>query len=178
MEACLTKGNMILNTEKPFIATPLYKYAGAFSMVLLHERQLNDFMQTWLRAKAAEIILPDTEDPDYESLEAVLAHVLFSARRYMIWMCDVLELSDPEIRKSPGVIEVEGNAEEYIVHLAEQWLLPLSHIEEERFYHPEYQAPWKVRYCIDAMLEHAVMHPIRHSFQLENLLRNQSKNFG
>jgi hypothetical protein len=27
--------------------------------------------------------------------------------------------------------------------------------------------------CIDAMLEHAVMHPIRHAFQLEELMRRQ-----
>jgi hypothetical protein len=29
---------------------------------------------------------------------------------------------------------------------------------------------WNVHYCIDAMLEHAVMHPIRHTFQLQELL--------
>ena len=160
------------------MALPPYEYAGALSLVLLHERQLNDFLQTWLRAKDAELTLPDTEDPAYDSLAALLAHVLFSARRYMVWMCDVLELSDPEIRRSPSVFEVEDKAEQYIVHLVERWLLPLSRIEEERFYQPEYQAPWKVRYCIDAMLEHAVMHPFRHACQLEKLLRNQNKNVG
>jgi hypothetical protein len=28
-----------------------------------------------------------------------------------------------------------------------------------------------VTYTIDAMLEHAVMHPIRHTFQLEELVQ-------
>ena len=32
---------------------------------------------------------------------------------------------------------------------------------------------WGSPYSINAMLEHAVMHPIRHRFQLENLLREQ-----
>ncbi len=44
----------------------------------------------------------------------------------------------------------------------------MADVPVERFYKPEYEAPWKIRYCIDAMLEHAVMHPIRHRFQLHS----------
>jgi hypothetical protein len=33
-----------------------------------------------------------------------------------------------------------------------------------------YPSRWGTEYCIDAMLEHAVMHPIRHEFQLRNLM--------
>ena len=39
----------------------------------------------------------------------------------------------------------------------------------ERF-DEEHLSRWKVTYCIDGMLEHAVMHPIRHRVQLEALL--------
>ena len=31
---------------------------------------------------------------------------------------------------------------------------------------------WQTRYCIDSMLEHAVMHAIRHAFQLDELLKD------
>ena len=37
---------------------------------------------------------------------------------------------------------------------------------------PEYPSQWKTRYCIDSMLEHAVMHPVRHAFQLDELLKD------
>ena len=30
-----------------------------------------------------------------------------------------------------------------------------------------YASAWGVDYCIDAMLEHAVMHPLRHTAQLK-----------
>ena len=46
----------------------------------------------------------------------------------------------------------------------------LAEVPEERFEDREYPARWKTLYCVDAMLEHAVMHPIRHTFQLERLL--------
>ena len=166
---------MSLNIRKSVTTLPAYEYAGARSLVLLHEQELKNFLQTWLRAKASAVLLPETDDPAYVSLDAILAHVFFSARRYMVWMCESLEVSDPGIRRAPSVQEVESKAEEYLAHLVEQWKGPLSDIEEKRFYIPEYPAPWKVRYCIDAMLEHAVMHPFRHAFQLESLLRNHKE---
>jgi hypothetical protein len=45
---------------------------------------------------------------------------------------------------------------------------------DDRLETPEYPSRWQTRYCIDAMLEHAVMHPIRHAFQLEELMRKRS----
>ena len=34
---------------------------------------------------------------------------------------------------------------------------------------------WNVKYSIEAMLEHAVMHCIRHEYQLRNLLKVKSE---
>jgi len=51
-----------------------------------------------------------------------------AARGYMTWMCEVLELPDPEIRIPPEPT---------------------------------------------ALLEHADMHPIRHAFQLEELMHQR-----
>ena len=77
---------------------------------------------------------------------------------------------DPDIREIPGEKVVEAEADSYLEHLLHQWRIPLSAVAEEQFYKPEYQARWQTRYCIDAMLEHAVMHPIRHRFQLLELI--------
>ncbi len=49
----------------------------------------------------------------------------------------------------------------------------LRDISDEQLETPEYQSRWQTRYCIESMLEHAVMHPIRHAFQLDELIRNQ-----
>jgi hypothetical protein len=58
-------------------------------------------------------------------------------------------------------------------HVLEQWRAPLQDLGDDRLERAEYPSRWHTRYCIDAMLEHAVMHPIRHSFQLEELMRKQ-----
>jgi len=49
---------------------------------------------------------------------------------------------------------------------------PLREICDEQLETPEYPSRWQTRYAIDSMLEHAVMHPIRHAFQLDELIRN------
>ena len=58
-------------------------------------------------------------------------------------------------------------------HVLEQWRRPLREVGDERLETPEYPSRWKTQYCIDAMLEHAVMHAIRHAFQLEELMSTQ-----
>lgn len=152
-----------------------YKYNGARSLVLLHEKHLRSCLITWYEAKKSGVILPKTDDENYESLNTLLRHILRSAGNYMIWMCRKLELPDPQIEKEPEPSLIEMEADKYLSHIIERWRLPLSEVLEEKFHSPTYTSNWGVEYCIDAMLEHAVMHPIRHEFQLRNLLANQKK---
>lgn len=147
-----------------------YKYNGARVLVLLHEKHLSDCLRVWHQAQLAEIKLPKTEDQDYQSLDTLLRHILRAARGYMTWMCEKLELPDPGIEPTPAVELVAAQADKHLIQLLEKWRLPLVDIPEERFHAPVYPSRWGVDYCIDAMLEHAVMHPIRHGFQLMNLL--------
>ncbi len=149
---------------------PTYKYRGARACVILHEHNLREFFDIWRDAKAVNLDIVEKDHRDYASLENVLHHVLRSAGNYMRWICQMLELPDPEIRKVPDVKVLEAEAEDYIEHLVEQWSTPLADIPEKSFYIPTYTSRWKVDYCIDAMLEHAVMHPIRHDFQFEELM--------
>jgi hypothetical protein len=98
-------------------------------------------------------------------------HVLGAARHYMVWMCEVLGLPDPGIRPAPDAATIVRDAEDYMEHVLERWRAPLSDVGNERLETPDYPSQWQTRYCIDAMLEHAVMHPIRHAFQLEELMK-------
>ncbi len=150
-----------------------YRYNGARSLVLLHEKYLNSLLQTWREAKNLNIVLPETEDSDYKSLDTLLRHIFRAARGYMTWMCDKLNLPDPDIRPAPEPERIEVEADEYLGHLFHKWRTPLTEIAEDKFHSPTYTSRWGVEYCIDAMLEHAVMHPIRHEYQLRNLIEKQ-----
>ncbi len=146
-----------------------YRYRGARALVLLHERELHELLSVWHRAKAADLRLPETKDPDYVSLETLLHHVLRSARGYMTWMCEKLALPDPGIEAAPEPPRVERDAARWTEHLLARWRLPLAGLEEARF-NETFKTRWGVDMCIESMLEHAVLHPLRHRFQLEELM--------
>lgn len=140
--------------------------------MLLHDAHLRRFLIVWRQAHAGSVVLPETADPAYTTLDTLLRHVLNAARGYMTWMCEMLELPDPEIRIAPEPAVLSQDPESYMEHLLERWRTPLQDVGDDRLESPEYASRWQTRYCIDAMLEHAVMHPIRHAFQLEELMGN------
>ena len=136
----------------------------------LHDEHLRRFLVVWNQARAASVVLPKTDDSAYASLNTLLRHVLGAARGYMTWMCEQLDLPDPQIRMPPDATALSMEADSYMEHVLERWQMPLQNIGDDRLESPEYPSRWQTRYCIDAMLEHAVMHPIRHAFQLEELM--------
>ena len=153
---------------------PEYKYKGAQSMIQLHEKYLRSFVETWKKAKVKNVMLPKTDDSDYASMQSLLRHILRAARGYMTWMCEQLNLPDPQINPTPGPEDIESKADDYLEHLIEKWKLPLAKVEKAEYMNTTYKSRWGVEYCIDAMLEHAVMHPIRHEFQLKNFLNKEN----
>jgi hypothetical protein len=137
---------------------------------MLHEEQLRRFIDVWKNAKASGISLPDVEDPDYASLDTLLAHVFRWARTYVNWICEKLGLPDPGIKPAPESGVDEAEVDRYLDHVLKAWVVPLRDIPGERASGQVYPSPWGVPYSIHAMLEHAVMHPILHRFQLEELM--------
>ncbi len=151
-----------------------YRYRGARALVLLHEKTLRELLPVWRRAKAAQVKLPATDDPSYASLETLLHHALRAARGYMTWLCGNLGLPDPAIDEAPEASRVEKEAERYIEHLLERWRLPLVDVEGARF-EAIHKTRWGEDMSLEGMLEHAVVHPFRHRFQLEELLEAKGK---
>jgi len=147
-----------------------YRYRGAGVLIYLQEKRMRSFLPVWKKAKEKNVQLPETNDTDYQSLETILFHVFRASRGYIKWICEKLDLPDPGIDFPPTLEEIEKEAESYLEYLLEKWRNPLKELDEKVFYDKAYLARWGVEYCIDAMLEHAVMHPVRHEFQLSNLI--------
>ena len=149
-----------------------YSFGGARALVALHKLHMRSFLEIWQKAKKAGVTLPQTTDPSYKSMETLLQHSLKASRGYILWICQNLELPDPGIDPLPELEHIEQAAETFLTHLLERWDLPLREVPEERFFDHTYKSNWDVDYCIEAMLEHAVMHSIRHEFQLVNLMKS------
>ncbi len=147
-----------------------YRYGGARALVALHERYLRGFLEVWRQADNRGLKLPDSPDPNYASRAALLAHVLGCAARYLVWICEQLEVPAPDLEQYPEPESLPDAAEDYLESVLRGWHDRLSDLTEERASAPAHDPRWGPPYCMDAMLEHAVMHPIRHSHQLRTLL--------
>jgi uncharacterized damage-inducible protein DinB len=148
----------------------VHEFKGAASLIDLHYKYMKKFLVTWREAKSKNIALPETSDPYYESLDSLLFHVLNSSRGYINWICRNLKLPDPEIKAVPPVENIQLLADEYLEYLLEKWKHPLKDVPELLF-DQVFRSNWEVDYSIEAMLEHAVMHPVRHEYQLRNLIK-------
>ena len=143
------------------------------ALVLLHNEHLRRFLPVWKRAREANAPLPASSDPAYASLDTLGRNVLGAAGGYATWVCDVLQLPAAGIRSAPEAAAIPDEADRYLEHVLARWNEALRSVRDDQLETPEYPSRWGTRYSIDAMLEHAVMHPIRHTFQLEELLEER-----
>ena len=146
-----------------------YRERAARALVLLHERELRAFLATWRQAQAWGVRLPPTTDPDCESTEAMLRHVLNAAGGYMTGMPQRLGLPDPGIRQAPALEAIEAEADAYLDEVLARWRDPLRDVPGARFVET-HRSNWGEDFTIESMLEHAVVHPMRHAFQLQELM--------
>ena len=156
---------------------PDHRSPGARALVELHENYLRRFHRTWAEARAKDLKLPAVDDPDYASLDSLLVHVLTAAAAYMQWICRSLKLPDPGFEPAPqpgeGTVLREGfpgDAESHLEHVLDRWRSPLVGLDEEQLYRPGYPTRRGVDAGIESMLQHAIVHPIRHDYQLRKLL--------
>ena len=147
-----------------------FAHRGARALIALQERELRAFLPVWREAKARNLALPETDDDDYDSLEHLLRHVLRASGRYITWICRVLELPDPRVPPEPPLDQISTNADDYLEGVLAAWREPLRDVPPERYDDRTYTSNWGVQLTIESMLEHAVAHPMRHVFQLRELL--------
>ena len=140
------------------------------ALVLMQERELRAFVKAWIGARARNVALPVTDDPDYASLEALLRHVLGASRFYVTWLCERLGIPDPGIDALPETDWDDPSFGAFMEQLEGRWRSALAAVPSSALESANWPAPWGAPFTVDSMLEHAVMHPIRHRFQLTELL--------
>lgn len=155
------------------MAEQAYAHGGVRALVALHDKHLREFAALWRREEAEGLPLPAESRADYGSMEGLLAHVLGAAGSYLIWICEQLELPRPELERDPDPQGFAARADAHLEAVLAAYGTALRTVTEAQADEPAYLSRWGTPYCIDAMLEHAVMHPIRHTRQLERWLQGE-----
>ena len=153
-----------------------FKSRGVRALVLLQMDEMDQLFKVWKKAKRLGVRLPATRDPAYQSIDLLMRHPLRSCRGYLTWLCEVLGRPDPRVPDPPEAEKVAAQGAAYLKVLAKAW-------EKQMAWMPGkvldsftvYTSRWGAPMTVEAMFEHAVAHPMRHRFQLEELIAKAGK---
>lgn len=141
------------------------------SLTELHEHELTAFATTWQRFAASGKPLPDARgDANFESPEKLVSHVHAAARSYLLWIWEKLErpIEGLPLVRDPAIIVPRLDA--FMAETLDSWRRHLAPLEDEQLSPKQYLSRWGEPHTIEQMLEHAVVHPMRHRIQLERIL--------
>jgi hypothetical protein len=148
-----------------------YRSRAVRALVELHETELRRFLDTWQRFRSSGAAMPDgLGDPDYESAERLCGHVLGAARGYLTWMCDQVGRPAADVDMNEAREALAARAGAAIEDILGAWRRHLAHFVDAELTPAVYTSRWGEPFLIEQMLEHAVVHPMRHRLQLERAL--------
>lgn len=140
-------------------------------------RELQAVIADVPKDQLAQIVDPLTGNPDCKSIQTILAHVVSSGYSYCVY---IRNLKDPSAQRQPRTNR--ETAQEYCNDLdavlkntdetfAEIYDDELEVFESDKKMHTS----WQQEYDIEQIMEHAIVHILRHRRQIERfkiLLKN------
>ncbi len=153
-----------------------FKSRGVRALVILQMAEMNELFAVWKKAKQLKIKLPATKDPAYTDLDALMRHPLRACRGYLTWLCEVLGRPDPGIPDPPEPANVAKKGAAYLRTLELAWHKHMAWMPGEVLDSFDlYKSRWGAPMNVEAMFEHALAHPMRHRFQLQELIAKKRK---
>ncbi len=148
----------------------MFKSNAVRSCVDLHEIELRRFYDTWEAFRASGMSLPHTDDPSYASVEDLVGHVLRSARSYLTWIGECVKRPVTDVDQDHDSASVARKGPVFMDGVLAAWRQHLAALEDSELAPATCKSWWGEDYNIEQMLEHAVVHPMRHRIQLERLM--------
>jgi uncharacterized damage-inducible protein DinB len=149
----------------------MFKSNAVRSCVELHEVEMNRFFDTWQAFCASGIQLPETRDPNYASPTHLGGHVLRAARNYLTWIGECVKRPVGDVDLDNEQVSVAAKGRAFLDEVLAAWRRHLALLEDHELSPATFKSRWGEDYDIEQMLEHAIVHPMRHRIQLERLMR-------
>lgn len=132
--------------------------------------ELKSVLQKISEADYAQIADAETEDEACRSIQTVVSHVIFAGYGYANYIREALSMeAEPRQRRQMVFGEVVGEIDRmfaYTVGIFEDRWKELDEEIGKVFINVR----WGMTYNIDQLLEHAIVHVLRHRRQIEKFL--------
>jgi len=150
-----------------------FRSRAVASLVELHSVELRSFLETWKRFRASGKPMPEARgDADYESPERLVSHVQAAARSYMLWIWEMLEQPIEGLPRIRDAAVIMPELEKFQDDTLAGWEKYGALLTDEQLAPKQYVSRWGEPHTIEQMLEHAVVHPMRHRRQLQRILES------
>ena len=141
------------------------------SLVELHEREMKSFLEVWERYVAADLPMPEAHgDESYENRERLLGHVLMASRGYLTRIGEWVQRPADDVDASKDPYEVVGRSGAFADEILAAYRRHLVEITNQELEQQIHRTRWGELMSVENLLEHAVVHPMRHRIQLERIL--------
>jgi len=141
------------------------------SLVELHEIELRAFLRVWKEFVESGAPMPEAHgDASYASRESLGGHVLRAARGYLTRIGEWVERPVTDLDATEDPLALAARAPEFAEEVLAAYRRHLASITPEEVDPQVHRARWGDLMSIDMLLEHAVVHPMRHRIQLERIL--------
>ena len=154
--------------------TSEFRSRAVLSLTELHERELRAFVPMWKKFIASGVPMPEAhDDAAYENPDRLMAHVQGAARGYLTWIWEMLEHPIEGLPLTRDAAVIMPRLDAFMQETLAAWRHRLAPLEDEELSPKQYLSRWGEPHTIEQMLEHAVVHPMRHRIQLERLMAGE-----
>ncbi|MBI3831384.1 MAG: hypothetical protein HY291_17835 [Planctomycetes bacterium] len=142
-----------------------FKSRAVRSLVGLHEQELLRFLATWDRFLVSYVPVPEAfGDENYKDRESLCAHVMGAAHADLIWIGALTGRPVPALEGSNDPSRIAAG-----LRLFAAYRLHFAELTDAELFMPR-SASNGTHLTIETILEHGIVHAMRHRFQLERLL--------
>lgn len=150
------------HTGRNAVAALLAEYKKAM-------RELQNLIQDLNEMELVKIVDHQTSNLDCKSIQTILTHVVCSGYSYCVY---ILNLKDPGIQRPARILRYSAleykNDLDDVLKFTEDTFSTIKDDELEEFNNAKkIKTLWGQVYDIEQIMEHAIVHILRHRFQIE-----------
>jgi hypothetical protein len=152
-----------------------FKSRAVRSLVELHEQEMRSFLKVWKRFMDANAPMPEAHgDESYESRERLVAHVMMAARGYLTRIGEWVERPVTDVDDSKDPVDIASRAPAFADGILAAYRRHLALITDQELEPQVHRTRWGDLASVENLLEHAVLHPMRHGIQLQRIIAESS----
>jgi hypothetical protein len=147
-----------------------FKSRAVRSLVELHEFEMLRFLDAWDRFVECGAPMPDARgDESYASPDTLVTHVVSAGRGYLTWVgeCVGRPVTDVSAERDPA--RIGPHPRSFATGVLEAWRRHFAGLADSELGPTLFKTRWGEFFTVETMLEHALVHPMRHRIQLERL---------